>query len=475
MRKFALAILVLLLAACQTFNQPFGVSVEEKNTPGAATPAHPQATATRQPALTLTPTLTPTPTWLMPAAALQGVNIQFWHPWTGQSAAEAADLVKTFNRQNEWKITVELTAYGGAGALDDAVQDALAAGSLPQVLAAAPEQAASWGEGAQRLVDLSAYMAHPDWQLRAGYYPALWSTQAGTPQFSIPAEMSAQVLYYNQGWARELGFNTPPATPDEFREQACAAFNDLLYDKIPENNGLGGWIVSEDAGTALSWMYAFGAPVISSAGAGLPFNTAENAAALTFVRGMQDEGCAWRSRLAQPYEYFANRQALFYSGRLEDAAMQAQTQVRLKRQDQWALLPFPSLDGQGVLLTGGLSYAIPQSTPAQQLAAWVFVRWMLEPEQQARLAQTSGTLTLSPRALQQMAGYANSHPQWAELQARVEAGTGVYTEPRDAAWSVVRHMLEDAAWQALQPNVLPEQIPGILEMLDGMIPEITQP
>ncbi|PIZ25991.1 MAG: ABC transporter substrate-binding protein, partial [Chloroflexi bacterium CG_4_10_14_0_8_um_filter_57_5] len=38
-------------------------------------------------------------------------------------------------------------------------------------------------------------------------------------RLGAPAQRSARFLFYNQTWARELGFSAPPATADEFRQQ----------------------------------------------------------------------------------------------------------------------------------------------------------------------------------------------------------------------------------------------------------------
>jgi ABC-type glycerol-3-phosphate transport system substrate-binding protein len=35
-------------------------------------------------------------------------------------------------------------------------------------------------------------------------------------RFGVPAQRTARFLLYNQSWARELGFDSPPATSAEF-------------------------------------------------------------------------------------------------------------------------------------------------------------------------------------------------------------------------------------------------------------------
>jgi ABC-type glycerol-3-phosphate transport system substrate-binding protein len=76
-------------------------------------------------------------------------------------------------------------------------------------------------------------------------------------RFGVPAQRTARFLLYNQSWARELGFNSPPATAVEFEQQACAAHKALGTDEDTDNDALGGWLIDTHAMTPLSWMIAF--------------------------------------------------------------------------------------------------------------------------------------------------------------------------------------------------------------------------
>lgn len=459
MRRFYLLALVLLLASCSSLPLP-GVD------------ATPPATPSPQPSATLvppTPTITPTPTWLVPLTDLRGVTVRFWHPWLGETANTVEQLARDFSRANSWGIRVEVSAYGGAGALFDAVQAAAEEGSLPSVAAAQPDQIAVWQSRYGVLLDLNPYLNEPAWASSAAFYPAFWQEgQYGELRLSVPAERDARVLFYNQTWAQELGFPSAPATPAELRLQACAAFNALLADAAPENNGMGGLLVDLDSATILSWMMAFDAPQLLSASSGAPFNTPQTASALGYVRALLDDGCAWVSRQSSPYDYFAARQALFYAGSLSDLNEQVLAQARVNNRDTWVVIPFPSTGTDPQLVTDGLSYALFKSTPSEQLAGWAFMRWMMEPAQQARLALASGTLAPGPQAWQQMS---NSAQFMLQKNIQELAGSAV-PQPQDAAWYTVRHLLEDAAWQSIQPHVAPEQIPELLNQLDSMIPEV---
>ena len=41
-------------------------------------------------------------------------------------------------------------------------------------------------------------------------------------RLGFPPNRSMEMMYYNQTWLEELGFDGPPTTPEEFKEMACA-------------------------------------------------------------------------------------------------------------------------------------------------------------------------------------------------------------------------------------------------------------
>jgi multiple sugar transport system substrate-binding protein len=47
------------------------------------------------------------------------------------------------------------------------------------------------------------------------FFPLFWEQeQDGGALLGLPFYRSGQVLFYNQSWAEDLGFNTPPTTPE---------------------------------------------------------------------------------------------------------------------------------------------------------------------------------------------------------------------------------------------------------------------
>ena len=76
-------------------------------------------------------------------------------------------------------------------------------------------------------------------------------------RLGIPISRNANFLVQNISWSKELGFDIPAMTPQFFRTQTCKARDELLNDNDWMNNGMGGWIVTQDEYTILSWLNAF--------------------------------------------------------------------------------------------------------------------------------------------------------------------------------------------------------------------------
>lgn len=456
---------VLVLSACQPTGQAPAVLPAASATPQAATPQR-EPTARQM-------TATPLPQFRVDPQALQGVEVRFWHPWSGESAVRTTDLVEEFNRENIWGIRVSISAPGGEAVLREQAGAALESDRRPAVVAAPLDALTQWSRQGAWIVDLNPYTADPEWGLSeretSDFLPLFWQQDVvdGT-RLGIPAQRDARLLFYNQSWAKELGFDRPPSNTDDFRRQSCAAMRSLLADPIKTNDGMGGWIIDRSADTLLSWMAAFGAGVPAAAEQTYRFNSPEAAAAFTYLRELFDSSCAWISRNPQPYDYFAGRQALFFSGSLKDLQLQDRAQKRLESTDQWTVLPFPAQQGgEGVLLSGGPSYAVVRSTPAEQLASWLFIRWMILPRHQARLVEAGPSLPLAESVRTELAGFARRNPHWAQVNELI---AGMQPGPSQADWWLSGSVLEDAGWQLLQPTPLPPA--AILQQLDDTLPEV---
>ena len=429
-------------------------TVTPTNTPGPA------------PTVTATP---PTPISIDPAS-LRGVSIQVWHAFAGSSYDVFARQAAQFSAANEWGILVTPSGYGDYTTLFNAMGTALDSGQPPDLVSALPEQALTW-DATGAVVDLNAYLADPTWGLgreTIADIPSAFLAQDNVngKQLGLPAQRSARFLFYNQTWARELGFEKPPGTADEFRQQACAANASFLKDKDPKNDGYGGWIVDPAWQTSYSWLLAFDGDVADGKAYG--FRTDPNLAALQFLKGLYDDHCAWLSTEPTPFDSFSRRSALFVSGDLAELSLAAETMLRRKNTDEWVVIPFPGPQKR-VVVVYGPSYTLMKSTPEKQLAAFLFARWLLSPENQAQWVEASGLFPLRTSMLSLIGSFQAASPQWDGAVGDLNLAQGV---PQLASWRKVRYVLEDGMTAIFKTDTHLNQLPSMLAEMDKMAAEM---
>jgi multiple sugar transport system substrate-binding protein len=464
-RLLALSLLaVLAFSACGTGSPTSGTSM-------AASPAvNGSSNPSPSPSPAPSPTPTPLPTIGVDPAALHGVTIQVWHAFAGPAADLFTNQVAQFNADNQWGIVVTASDYGDYTSLFDAVNSALDAGKAPDLVDALPEQTLAW-QALGRVVDLQPYLVDPQWGLGkaaiADIPSIFWSQDnVNGTQLGLPAERSARFIFYNQTWAHELGFSNPPATADQFRQQACAANASFLKDADPSNDGYGGWIVDTDWQTTFSWLLAFGGGVAD--GNTYALRTDPNLAALQFIKGLFDSHCAWLSTEPTPFESFARRSALFVSSDLAGLPAEMESMKSLKNSDEWTVLPFPGTQQSG-LVAYGPSYTVLKSTPDRQLAAWLFARWLLSPESQAQWVEATGLFPLRTSVMNMVGPYLLASPQWGSAVASLPQAQ---TVPQMASWRKVRYVLEDGMTVLFQENLPQNKLPDLLVEMDAMAQEL---
>jgi len=446
---------LLLVAACQP-------------APPAATPT-PALKPTVRPA-TASPTSALTP---VASEDLKGVAIEVWHPWFGVEAGLFESQAAEFNKVNQWGITVRTTGQHNYAELYDSVTASLADGAGPDIAVGLPEYAVAW-EGRGQVVDLTAYVGDPDYGLSSSevheFAPVFWSQdEVAGKRLGIPAERGATFLLYNSSWAEELGYPSPPKTAAQFRQQACRAHATFISDSDRANDAQGGWLVDPSSTTFLSWMAAFGGSVLE--GDGYRFLTPKNLEALTFVKQLYDDGCSWSlAPGGDAAAAFAGRQALFGTANMEDLPGVARAVASAGNSDQWTVLPFPG-SSQSSLTVYGSSYVVLKSTAQRQLAAWLFVRWLLSAENQAKWVEATGLFPLRTSEMALLTSYGKSHPQWAEAVDLLPDGS---TQPQLASWREVRVMVGDGFDAMFRSNTPSGRVAEILAIMQRAASDLSK-
>ena len=460
--RLAFLICILVLSACAP------------PTPGVVN------TQTPPPAVTENAPATTTP----PAAesslevdreVLRGAQVEVWHPWFGTEASLFESQIAHFNTENEWGIVVHAETKTNFSELFLQADAALEDQSNPDMVIALPEHAFGWDE---HVMDLNVYVGDPLYGFSADdildFPPVVWDLEnVNGKRYGLPAQRTARFLLYNQTWGRELGFDAPPASSSEFEQQACAANRALGEDEDPGNNPLGGWLIDTHPVTALSWMHAFGGGAREEEG--YRFLTPGNIDAFRFVKILQQDGCAWvPSPGPSVYDRFAARQALFATASLEEFSEQSRAFFTSGSQDEWIVLPFPGVEQEAFIVYGS-SYVMFESDDVTQLAAWLFMRWMVSAEIQARWVQSTELFPLRTSTMSLLADFPADHPQWASAVEMLPEGE---LPPQLASWRVVRIMLGDGFRDMFDtirhPDLTEGQVPLILRQMDEIATDLNQ-
>jgi multiple sugar transport system substrate-binding protein len=435
-------------------------------------------TVTQEPELTQsitsTPRLTPTPldSIGVEESELEGVEIEIWHAWGSPQKEILEAQIADFNRRNLWNITVSAQPFTDWSSLNDAVNQASESNELPELVAALPEYALAW-DAQDSVIDLTDYVAHPKWGLTtvevSDIPQVFWEQdQVGEKRLGVPAERSTRLLFYNARWGRELGFESSPENALEFRAQTCAANKQFRSDSILSNDGYGGWIVDSDPQSALSWLLSFGGGAVN--GGSYDFVTDNNSAALTFLKKLFDDSCAWIYTGPDNYAPLAFRTALFTSGDLTELTDQDYAFSIAKNSDDWEVIPYPGAE-EKIILAYGPSFTVMKTTPGKQLAAWLFARWMLKPEVQTQWTKATGMLPLRNSSMKSLTSYAASHPQWAQAAGLLDKAK---LEPQVPSWRTVKHVLGDGLYSLFRLNLPTSEVPSVLEEIQATAEDLSR-
>jgi len=463
-RSLVLSLLALsvLLGACERASLPFGLDPT----------AEASATAERDaPAASPAPTERRLPE--VPLESLDGMQLSLWHAFPSPLAELLNAQVAGFNGDNPWGIAVRAEKQADYPALFEATSSALSGTSPPSVVATLPEHIRAWAADGE-VTDLAPYFSDPE----NGYtreeqadFPAPFLDQdrRGEQLLAMPAQRTARLLFYNETWGRLLDFSGPPLSAADFTRQACAANTSFHRDSDLGNDGYGGWIVDTDYQSVLAWIYAHGGGVY--AGDEYTFETEQNRAALEYIKKLYDSNCAWLSTAPTTYDQFAQRSALFATGDLSELDAQAEAFARASADttaDRWTVIAFPGEEDPAIVAYGP-SYAALRSTPEGELAAWLFIRWLLEPERQAQWVRVSGLFPLRMSSLASLSDFSSTHPQWGAAVELLDAARPV---PPVASWRTMKYVLGDGTNHLFRVDLPSSQIPSVLEEMDDTAEEL---
>lgn len=384
-----------------------------------------------------------------------GQEVIFWHNHTSSRQDSLQEIVDEFNATNEWGITVIQENQGSYGDIFNKMLPILNTPDVPTLVVAYQNQAATY-QLADALVDMRPLVNSAKWGIseadQADFFEGFWA-QDIFPNFDnarlgFPPNRSMEVLYYNQSWIEELGFDGPPTTPEEFKAIACAASQTPYSGATAE--GPIGYELSVDASRFASWTFAFGGDVFDSETGQYTYNSEGAVKAMEFLQDLFAEGCA--SQVTEAY----GDQTDFGAGKLM-FAIGSTSGLPFYRQavdegagHEWSIEAIPHTTAEPVMNVYGASVSIPKSTPEQELAAWLFVKYYTSPEVQAKWAQASEYFPVRASVAEGLADYFEAQPAYGKGFDMLKYSK---FEPPTPGYDFVREMVEAAMTQIVtDPN-----------------------
>jgi ABC-type glycerol-3-phosphate transport system substrate-binding protein len=408
----------------------------------------------------------------MPESMLEGdptgQSIVFWHAMSSGANLEGVEkMVADFNATNEYGITVEQISQGSQSDLQSAMNAAIATGELPNMTQGFPNSLVLWN-GLDVIAPLNDYIDDPVYGLTADELGAIFAgtyspgTLPDGSQVGIPMHQSASVHFYNHTWAQELGFDSPPATSAEWKEQMCAAAAANDADDDPDNDGTGGYQYFPDASMVTPWVWVHGGDILTEDGTAYSLNNQAVIDAALFLKDLSDSGCImFTPSFANPE--FAARQTLAYRSSTAGQPFQEAANEAIGSTDVFGAIPWAGPDGTLAVNPHGQMVGIVGTNPDQDLATWLFLKYIISAPTQTDWV--AGTGYYPSQSTTDLGTKLEDDPIYAGALELIEA-YGDRSEPNLAAHGSVRGLIRDAFFAILDAADEAEII-AILDQLNA--------
>lgn len=382
-----------------------------------------------------------------------GQTVVYWHQFGGAQLETITAIIEEFNTTNEYGITVEGVPQGNYNGIRELMNAAIISGELPNLTAGYANDAASYALD-NVIVDLNAYVNDATWGLSeeqlADFNTDLLTFNSPVEEpfngalLAWPHQSSAQVLVVNNTLLAELGFDAPPATFEEFREVACAAANATG----PNGEDIQGFPITTDSSLFESFVASHGGHIFD--GANYDFQSEAVLATLSLYADLYSSGCGYipAEQYAEQSDFVLGLNPFFVSSTAGFTYIQ-RAYVENNAEFDWGVATLPSSEGSRTLQVFVPSIAMVDSAPEAELASWLFLKFLVAPENAAAWSEGTGYFNPVPSTAEIMGEETFSMPEI--FPYFVEANTllnsedvALYNGPNVPSYGSIRSLLSEA-------------------------------
>lgn len=413
----------------------------------------------------------------MDESALNGTTITFWHAMGGVNGEALDYLVKKFNEENEYGITV-VSEYQGS--YDDSINKLKSAqlgnmgADLVQVYDIGTRfmMDSGWVVPMQDLAD-----ADDEFDLSviepniAAYYTV------GDTLYSMPFNSSTPILYYNKDMFEAAGIEKAPTSFTEIKE----AGDKLKASGVDEVISLAiyGWFFEQ-------FTCKQGLEYVNNGNGRESYATAvafdENGAGLNILtawKDLYDNGYApnvGRGGDAGLADFSAGKSAMT----LGSTASLKQILQDVNGKFEVGTAYFPTVvDGSegGVSIGGASLWALNNNDDVKKAATWKFVKFLVSPESQAYWNAQTGYFPVTTEAHKEQVFIDNvaQYPQFQTAIDQLHDSAPQYAGALLSVFSESRATVETEIENMLNNNVSPEDtVAKLAEQINASIEEYNE-
>jgi multiple sugar transport system substrate-binding protein len=377
----------------------------------------------------------------------EGQTVEFWVQYSDERLDAMMARAERFEAETGIKVNITYKGHYGkvqsamtitAGTSDQA--DVArgygnAAADMYQIGAAIDQKilanSAKWGVSQADIDDWGA-----NWTV--GFSPYF----DGNPKLLHEVGKSIEVVYYNRDWLNELGLSEPQ-TPAEFSEAACAATNSNFSGKVGDTASLG-YEIDTDASNFAAWVFAHGGDVFDYNAGQYILNSNEAVAAMEFIQGMSNKGCAQvtRDKYADQ-KYLGLGSNLFALGSTSGITY-FQSAIADGYNGNWEISKVPHTSADPVMnLYGGGLIMGNTGNADKMVATYQWMKYITNSENSAVWSTESGYdfVRTSSADHPLITEKRKQHPQYDRALGLIQYGKG---EPSVPAYYSVRKIIEPA-------------------------------
>ncbi len=359
------------------------------------------------------------------------VTIQVWYSLGAKYSAPLDVIIDKFNSMQDM-ITVEGVYQGGYATTQEKLLAAYVAGE-PPVLSQLEQSLVGAFVANDALIPLDTFIkADKEFNVKDFNKNITQGATYNKKLYGLPINVSTPVLYLNRDLFKQAGLD-PDKYPTTWEEayqiaQKISGLGPDIYGMRIYNSG---WIMD-------SLFHQFGGTVFNENNTECLVNSGEIKEAMSFWKKMVDEGIA-------VYQGGKDGSTMDASG-VVGMVMRSTGSIEWFKDNvtfDWGVAPFTLGKNKAVSLGGGNIYMLKKTSPEEQFAAWQFLKFLTNTENQVYWSTNTGYMVSRESAKEspEIQAILKNDPRYSVTYDQLK---DAFARPTVEAWPEIEDLIQEA-------------------------------